>query len=45
MQEIEPGVYQQSITLTEPGNWDLILKITKNNDEHEIRAKTVVNNK
>ena len=42
MHEIEPGVYQQSITLTEPGNWDLILKIDKDNDKHEIRAKTVI---
>lgn len=42
MQEIEPGIYQQSITLTQPGNWDLILKIRKDKDAHEIRAKTIV---
>lgn len=42
MQEVEPGIYQQSITLTEPGNWDLILKINKDKDEHEVRAKTVI---
>ena len=42
MIEIEPGIYQQSITLTEPGNWDLILKIDKENDHHEVRAKTVI---
>lgn len=42
MQEVEPGIYQQSITLTEPGNWDLILKINKGSDEHEVRAKTVI---
>ena len=42
MQEIEPGVYQQSITLTQPGNWDLILKIHKDNDDHEVRAKTFI---
>ena len=42
MREIEPGIYQQSITLTEPGNWDLILKINKGNDAHEVRAKTVI---
>ena len=42
MQEIEPGIYQQSITLTEPGNWDLILKINKGSDNHEVRAKTVI---
>ena len=45
MQEIEPGIYQQSITLTQPGNWDLILKIHKNNDKHEVRAKTVIKEK
>jgi len=42
MQEVEPGVYQQSITLTQPGNWDLILKIHKDNDDHEVRAKTII---
>ncbi len=42
MQEVEPGIYQQSITLTQPGNWDLILKIYKDNDYHEVRAKTVI---
>ncbi|NOQ91059.1 MAG: hypothetical protein GQ549_08965 [Gammaproteobacteria bacterium] len=45
MQEIEPGIYQQSITLTQPGNWDLILRIYKDNDEHEVRAKTVIKEK
>ena len=42
MQEIEPGIYQQSITFTQPGNWDLVLKIKKGSDEHEVRAKTVI---
>lgn len=45
MQEIEPGIYQQSITLTQPGNWDLILKIHKDKDDHEVRAKTVIKEK
>ena len=45
MIEIEPGVYQQSITLTAPGNWDLILKIEKDNKHHEVRAKTVIKEK
>ena len=45
MIEVEPGIYQQSITLTEPGNWDLILKIDKGNDHHEVRAKTVIKEK
>ena len=45
MQEIEPGIYQQSISLSKPGNWDLILKIQKDNDVHEVRAKTVIKGK
>ncbi len=45
MREIEPGVYQQSITLTQPGNWDLVLKIKKGVDEHEVRAKTTIKEK
>lgn len=45
MQEIEPGMYQQSITLPEPGNWDLILKIHKGKDGHEVRAKTIIKDK
>jgi len=45
MQEVEPGIYQQSIILTEPGNWDLILKIHKDKDEHEVRAKTIIQDK
>ena len=45
MQEVEPGIYQQSITLTKPGSWDLILKINKDSDEHEVRATTNIKNK
>ncbi len=45
MQEVKPGIYQQSITLTQPGNWDLILKIQKDNDDHEVRAKTFIKEK
>lgn len=45
MQEVEPGIYQQSITLMESGNWDLILKIHKGNDEHEVRATTFIKEK
>ena len=45
MQEVEPGIYQQSIILPRPGNWDLILKIKKGKDEHEVRAKTVIKEK
>lgn len=42
LEEIQPGVYQHSIVLTEPGNWDLILTIKKNEDQHEIRARTTI---
>ena len=42
MQEVEAGIYQQSITLTQPGNWDLVLKIHKDKNEYEVRAKTII---
>ena len=45
MREIEPGIYQQSITLTSPGNWDLLLTIHKDSDEHEVRGKTIIKDK
>jgi nitrogen fixation protein FixH len=45
MREIEPGIYQQNITLPVPGNWDLFLTINKDNDEHEILGKTVIKEK
>ena len=43
--EIEPGVYQQSINLTEPGHWDLVLDIKKGKAEHEVRARTEIADK
>lgn len=45
MQEVEPGIYQQSIILVQPGNWDLVLNIHKGKDDHEVRAKTVIKEK
>lgn len=42
MREVEPGVYQQSITLSRPGSWNLVLKINKGDDEHEIHATTTI---
>ncbi len=42
MQEIEPGVYQQSLTFPKPGSWDLVLKIDKGDAIHEIRATTSI---
>ena len=42
MREVEPGVYQQSITLTKLGTWNLVLKIRKGDDEHEIHATTTI---
>ena len=42
LQEIEAGVYQGSLVLSEPGKWDLVLVINKDNNLHEIRATTTV---
>ena len=42
MREIEPGAYQQSVTLPKPGSWKLVLKIVKDKDVHEIHATTTV---
>lgn len=42
LQEIEAGVYQGSLILSEPGKWDLVLVIKKDNNLHEIRATTSV---
>lgn len=45
LKEIEPGIYQENISLPQPGNWDLILKIKKDKDQYEVRAKTIVHEK
>lgn len=42
LQQVEPGIYQASIELTKPGNWNLVLIIVKGNDKYEIRATTSV---
>lgn len=42
MQETKPGLYQVTLTLSEPGKWDLILLIEKGQDKHEVRAITQV---
>lgn len=42
LQEIEAGVYQGSLILPDPGKWDLVLVINKDNNLHEIRATTTV---
>lgn len=45
LKEIEPGIYQESISLPYPGNWELVLKIRKDKDMHEEKAKTLVHAK
>ncbi|HYQ90522.1 MAG TPA: FixH family protein [Candidatus Competibacteraceae bacterium] len=40
--EVEPGVYQVSLSLPAVGLWDLILHIRKGEELHEIRATTEV---
>lgn len=42
LNEIKPGIYQKNISLPQPGHWDLILKITKDKNMYELRAKTLV---
>ncbi len=42
LQEIKPGIYQQSITFGFPGNWDMVLRIHKDKIMHEVRAKTYI---
>lgn len=40
--EVEPGVYQASLSLPAAGLWDLVLEVRKGEDLHEIRASTEV---
>lgn len=42
MQETSAGLYQVTLTLPEPGTWDLILLIEKDKAKHEVRARTVI---
>ncbi len=40
--EVSPGVYQGELVMTAPGDWDLVLEISKGDELHEVRAKTSV---
>ncbi|MDH5444334.1 MAG: FixH family protein [Gammaproteobacteria bacterium] len=40
MQEGRPGYYQVALTMTVPGQWELILNIKQGESLHEIRART-----
>jgi nitrogen fixation protein FixH len=43
MQSVGQGLYTADITLSQPGNWNLVLTIQRENDVHELRARTTVN--
>lgn len=45
MKEAGNGNYQVSTTLSEPGQWRLILNIYKDNFVHEVKAKTTIKSK
>lgn len=40
--EIEPGVYQADIRLPEPGAWNLVLRVQRGEQLHEVHAKTSI---
>ena len=40
--ESEPGVYRASLSLPQPGRWELLLFIRKDDIVHELRANTTV---
>ena len=40
--EVEPGVYQASLSLPAAGLWDLVLELREGKELHEIRASTEV---
>lgn len=42
MPQSKPGFYQVAINLPEPGQWELLLYITRGDAQHEIRAKTEI---
>lgn len=42
MNEVLDGVYQQSVNFELPGNWDVVIMLTKADDVHEIRGDTFV---
>ena len=42
MQSTGSGMYGIDLILNKPGNWNLVLTIIKNQDQHELRASTTV---
>jgi nitrogen fixation protein FixH len=42
LQETEPGVYESKVALPAAGRWNLVLRIGKDEDLHEIQANTSV---
>lgn len=45
MKEVFDGIYQQSVNFELPGNWDVVILMTKADDVHEIRGDTFVKDK
>ena len=41
----EYGFYETSLTMPRPGIWKLVLRITRGEDVHEIRATTAVSSR
>ncbi len=42
MKELQDGYYQATLSLPEPGHWDLELIITRGEQRHELHARTSV---
>jgi nitrogen fixation protein FixH len=42
MDEVAPGEYRTRVTMPLHGHWDLVLKVRRNDDLHEVRASTRV---
>ena len=42
MREVEPGQYEATLQLPVPGSWNLVLRLRRGDDLHEIRAATSV---
>lgn len=43
MQSVGDGMYDTDVILNKPGNWNLVLVITREKDTHELRASTTIN--
>ena len=42
LEEVAPGDYQGTVSLPRPGNWDMVLTMTKGQDQHEKQAEVWV---